>query len=119
MNERLALGPRIAISGSIPPDNELEKYGWVAANIEGALREIIKEVLAAGGSIVHGGHPSFTRVIKEGVEAMNPRPGEPRRVRLFASRCSSPTSPVSTRTMKASRVDSERGTGHGSLRRGA
>jgi hypothetical protein len=86
VNARLALGPRVAISGRIPPDDELGRHGWVGSEIENALREIVKEVFASGGNIVHGNHPSFTGVIKEQAEAIGPGSDGHRRVHLFASR---------------------------------
>jgi hypothetical protein len=83
VTERLTMPTRVMISGSVPPEVELAAHGGDAARIEGAVREVAKRVLAAGGQILHGNHPSITDIVER--VALPPPVGQPRRVHLFTS----------------------------------
>lgn len=59
---------RIGLSGAMPDQADLERYGWSDLDIRTTVLRLVEAVLGHGGHLVHGTHPSFIPLIRRAAE---------------------------------------------------
>lgn len=76
----------VCISGAVPSLEDLRKHGGSESDLRFAVELLVESILAEGGNVVHGNHPTFTPVL--GCVAHRLLGADaPRRVTLFGVRC--------------------------------
>lgn len=78
-------GLPVALSGSIPDPEELRKAERSELDFRFAIKCLVAEILSAGGTIVHGAHPTIMPILEE-VAAKLPTGTQRKHVLLFPLR---------------------------------
>lgn len=78
-------GRWICLSGAVPELDQMSAYGGSQSTIHLTVKRLIERVLAGGGNIAHGNHPTITPILEEVALTMLGDDAT-RRVRLYGVR---------------------------------